>query len=386
MADYLNHDLILHILVFQSILLLIMVANRLTLRRARRHPSPSWYPLVSILIPARNEQGNIARCIRSLLAQDYPFFEILVLDDQSQDKTLSILKAMARSQPGLKVIRGKPPPQGRFGKSWACSQLAHYAKGDLFLFTDADTVHQPWMLKVMVSSLEGERADLVSGFPRQETHSWGERLLVPFFSWALLSFNPLVLSYQLKIPALAVAVGQVMLLSREAYGAVDSHDQLCFSMVEDLTLARHIQSRDFRWRVVHVSDLVSCHMYPNTREAVNGFTKNLFAAFDFRLLPFLFVFVWLVILFGYPLLILALIATGLAPQARLLETALDVGLACLLWLLAYGEIRVPLWLAFLYPVTILSNSLVAIRSIHSSISGRLSWKGRALPRTRWKWL
>ncbi len=97
------------------------------------------------------------------------------------------------------------------GKNWACSRLAQQAGGELFFFTDADTFHRPQTLRAMVTALMGEQADLLTGFPRQEMHTWGERLLVPFFSWAFYCFYPLALAYRMRMPALTVAVGQRML-------------------------------------------------------------------------------------------------------------------------------------------------------------------------------
>ncbi|MBN2678252.1 MAG: glycosyltransferase, partial [Anaerolineaceae bacterium] len=242
MAGYFTHDLILHLIVFQAILLVVILSNIRFLHRARKHATPLVLPMVSILVPARNEEQNIASCIRSLLAQDYPSFEILVYDDQSNDATLSIIQQIAREHPKLKVSVGRPLPENRLGKNWACAQLARQAKGDLLLFTDADTVHQPQTLRSIVTALTGEQADLLTGFPRQDVHSWGERLLVPFFSWALYCFVPLALAYRLRLPALSSAVGQMMLFRREAYQMVGGHDGVASSIIDDLLLARRIKA------------------------------------------------------------------------------------------------------------------------------------------------
>jgi chlorobactene glucosyltransferase len=185
MAGYLTQDLIQHLIVFQAIILLIIMSNAINLHRAEQHAVPRIYPMVSILVPARNEARNIARCVNSLLAQDYPSFELIVYDDQSSDATREILAGIASQQPGLKVVVGGPLPEGRMGKGWACSQLARQASGELLLFTDADTQHHPQTLRRIVTVLNGEAADLLSGFPCQKMASWGERLLVPFFSWAV---------------------------------------------------------------------------------------------------------------------------------------------------------------------------------------------------------
>ena len=177
------------------------------------------------LVPARNEEDKIAACIRSLLAQDYPSFEVLVLDDQSSDGTRLILEQIANSHPTLKVLVGKSPQDGLLGKNWACVQLAQQAQGDLLFFTDADTLHHPQTLRASVTALLGAQADLLTGFPRQEVRSWGERLMVPFFSWAILCFIPLELAYRLRLPALSSGVGQMLLFRREAYEAIGGHEQ-----------------------------------------------------------------------------------------------------------------------------------------------------------------
>lgn len=383
---YLTHDLITHLIVFQSFALLILLSNIRLLHQARKHAPLPVFPTVSILVPARNEAHNIARCVQSLLAQDYPAFEVIVLDDQSEDDTAEILGAIAAAQPCLQVIRGVPPPAGQVGKNWACSQLARQAKGELLFFTDADTLHAPSTLRALVTALSGERADLITGFPRQEVHTWGERLLVPFFSWALLCFAPLALAYRVRRPALAIAVGQVMLFRREAYLAIGGHEHISRKIVDDLSLAARIQTAGRRWRVIYCADLISCRMYHRSRDAVDGFTKNLFAAFGFRVLPFLFVFTWLALMFWQPLVVLALRAAGQAPLAGLAGVEICIGLSVLLWSIPYAAIGVPLWLALLYPLTALANLLVALESLRRSLAGRLSWKGRGIQRAPWRWV
>ena len=386
MADYLTHALILHIIIFQAIILMFILSNIWFLHRARRHAPPLVFPKVSILVPARNEEKNIADCIRSLLTQDYPSFEVLALDDQSSDLTRSILEQIASTQPKLKVLVGSPLPEGRLGKNWACSQLARQAQGDLLFFTDADTLHQPQTLRLIVTALIGERADLLTGFPCQEMHSWGERLLVPFFSWAFFSFTPLGLAYRLRLPTLSNAVGQMMLFRRVAYQVIGGHDSVGSSIIDDLMLARRIKAAGLRWRVVNIADLIKCRMYPGSRAAFNGFAKNLFAAFDFRLLSFFFAFLWLAVMFWEPLIVLVLSVFGQAPRARLDELAVCVGLSLLLWLIPYIELGIPFVLALLYPITLLANEVAAFQSLRLSLAGRLAWKGRKLARPHWKWL
>ena len=385
MADYLIPVRILHLIIFQAVVLLIILSNARLLQRARRHAPPAVFPKVSILVPARDEEKNIAGCIQSLLMQDYPSFEVLALDDQSSDHTLAILEQLAAEQPKLQVLAGSPLPAGWVGKNWACARLAQQAQGDLLFFTDADTLHRPDMLRLCVTALIGEQADLLTGFPRQELQTWGERLLVPFFSWAFYCFTPLELAYRLKLPALSIAVGQMMLFRSEAYRAIGGHDSAGTSIVEDLVLARRIKAAGLRWRVMHATDLVTSRMYPGSRAAFDGFAKNLCAAFDFHLLGFLFVFAWLAVMFWEPLVVLALAVFGRAPLAQPGELGVCIGLSLLIWLIPYIELGIPPVLAYLYPLTLLANEAAAMQSLWLSLTGRLTWKDRRLPRPRWKW-
>jgi chlorobactene glucosyltransferase len=156
--------------------------------------------------------------------------------------------------------------------------------------------------------------------------------------------------------------------------------------VDDLTLTRRIQAGGFRWRAAHIADLVTCRMYHSSGEALNGFIKNLFAAFDFRLLLFLFAFFWLAVMFWEPLIILLLSIFGQAQHAQAGTLIGCVGLAVSLWLIPYIALGIPFGLAFLYPLTILANVAAACQSLRRSLSGTLSWKGRTMTRPRWRWL
>jgi chlorobactene glucosyltransferase len=185
---------------------------------------------------------------------------------------------------------------------------------------------------------------------------------------------------------LSSAVGQMLIFRRDAYERIGGHAKLGTVIVEDLALARRIKAADLRWRVMRVSDLLSCRMYPGSREAFDGFTKNLFAFFDFHLLVYLFVFIWLAMLFLEPLVVFAALILGLAPSAVLSELVICIGLSLLIWVIPYLELGVPVWLGFIYPITILANEAAAFQSLRLSLTGRLTWKGRPLARPKWKWL
>lgn len=386
MSQYFTHDLILQLVVFQSVMLLILLGNLWLSHRARSHKLPVVTPRVSILVPARNEENTIKACIRSLLAQNYPDFEVLVLDDQSTDHTPEILQQLAGEDVRLRVLKGSATPDGMAGKNWACTQLAQMAGGDLLCFTDADTVHQPFMLRCVVAAMLGEKADLMTGFPRQVVKSWGERFLVPFFSWASLNFVPLGLGYLMRSTMLSIAVGQLMIFRKVAYEQVGGHQALGISFLDDVVLARRIKKAGLRWRVLSIANLVSCRMYRSSRRAYEGLTKSLFGAFGYRVLPYLFSILWLISMTWVPLVVVVLWLLGRAPLADLVVLLVCIGLGLLTWLIAYVEIKVPVWLAMLYPFTILANALVMLRSLVFTLSGKLHWKDRPLGKPQWKWL
>ena len=142
------------------------VSNLFMFRRLDRCREATRKPFVSVLLPMRNEEKNAEACIRSLLSQEYPAFELLVLDDESTDGTWDIVSRLAAEDPRVVAIKGLPLPGGWLGKHWACHQLAMAAKGEVLLFTDADTRHAPDSLAVGVNALVAEEADMITAFPR----------------------------------------------------------------------------------------------------------------------------------------------------------------------------------------------------------------------------
>ncbi|MCX7682325.1 MAG: glycosyltransferase [Anaerolineae bacterium] len=381
--SWLSHQL--GILVFLGVLLGIAVSNLLALRRLGTYPLPSQFPRVSILLPARNEETVIEECVRSLLAQDYPDFEVLALDDGSTDGTGDVLAALAGGDDRLRVFAGLPLPEGWLGKHWACQQLAQAATGELLLFTDADTSHHPQALRLGVAALLAERADLLSGFLQQRLLTWGERLTVPAVFWCFFSFLPLVLAHRLRAPALSLTNGQWMLFRRSAYEAVGGHMAVRDHPVDDIVLGQRVKAKGLRWRIVDVGEYVSCRMYTGFRAALDGFTKNLFAVFDFRLAEYLFVWAWMTLVTVEPLLVLMLWPLGVGRTVFALWPAwLAVGEMLALWAIAMARLRFPLYLMLLYPAHILILVFTALRSMLWTVTGWATWKGRTIPRRRVK--
>ena len=396
---YLTHDAVAGILVFQAVVLLVVLSNAMVLLRPRRgprhgarhRPRPDHpegpTPLVSLLVPARNEAANVGACVRSLLAQVYPQFEVLVLDDRSEDDTRAILGRERARDPRLAVLEGSEPPPGWTGKNWACHQLSLAARGEVLLFTDADTeFFDPDAVQVIVRTLRASRADLLSGLPRQVLGTLGEQLLVPMFYWAFVSFTPMALGLVWRRPAFARAVGQLMAFRRDAYDAVGGHAAIRGSVVDDLDLARRVAGARLTCRMMDATSLVRCRMYRSGREAVAGFGKNLFAAFGYAILPYAFVWGWLAYVHLQPVTLLALhVAVPARVPAEPALLVASITLALVTWGFTYARLRLPIWPALIYPLTFVGFLAVAVRSFVDGVFRRATWKGRAVarPRTRW---
>jgi chlorobactene glucosyltransferase len=370
------------IVVFLGILLVIALSNLRALRRLGGYPPPPRFPRVSILVPARNEEDNIAACVGSLTIQDYPDYEIVVLDDDSHDDTWRLLSELATQSSRLRILKGEPLPAGWLGKHWACHQLYLAATGELLLFTDADTRHHPHATCQAVSALLDEKADLLTVLVRQEVVSWAERLLVPIIPWSIFNFVPLSLAYRLRWPVLSANVGQFMLFHREAYKAIGGHEAVRRHVVDDLALGRRAVAFGLRWRLLDGSEQIRCRMYRNYQEVREGFSKNLFGAFDYNVPIFVLIWSWLLFVFVEPPLVLVLGITGVSVVGFFSVglAARAVGASLVLWGLTCWRFGFPLYLVFFYPITILLTTSIAVRSLLFTLTGRATWKGRTLTR------
>jgi chlorobactene glucosyltransferase len=372
---------------FLTVVLLIVLSNLRALRRLGCHPLPSRLPCLSVLLPVRDEVENVEPCVRSLLAQKYADFEVLVLDDGSTDGTGLALAVLEGEDDRVRVLQGEPLPDGWLGKHWACHQLAQAARGELLLFTDADTRHHPHTLREAVAALIAERADMLTAFPKEEVHSWAERLIVPIFQWAFFSFLPVALAHRLSTPGLSAAIGQFMLFRRPAYDAIGGYAAVRQEVAEDMGLARRIVAHHFRWRIVDGTGRIRCRMYKGRAQVIEGFSKNLFAVFGYRLLPFLFAWLWTWAAFWVPWGVwLAFIAGARVSPLALTLAAVSVVESFSSWAIFYWRFRLPLYLACLYPLTTLLFVAVAVRSLLLALTGRATWKGRPLAKQRVRWL
>lgn len=244
-------------------------------------PGPDDAPLVTVLVPARNEERSIDRCVGSLLAQDYPRarFRVVVIDDRSEDATPAILARLGAADGRLRVVQGTPLPAGWQGKCWALHQAVGHAEPSsaYLLFTDADTVHAPSMLASVVAFAERERLDLLSLGPGQDLETLAERALLPSILALSMSANGTLAEVNdASRPEIAKAVGQFILYRAEAYRALGGHAAVRGEIVEDFALARRAKRRRQRILLADGRLLVRTRMYRSLREIWEGFSKNSF--------------------------------------------------------------------------------------------------------------
>lgn len=234
-------------------------------------------PSVSVVIPARNEEHNIGRCAASLIASDYRDFEIIVVDDRSEDGTVSAARDVPVGHARrVRVIEGEPLPAGWLGKPWACFQGARAATGEVLLFTDADTSHAPDLLARAVRGLHEERADLLTLVGRQLMETFWERLLQPHVFLAMLyrfpDFEGVARNERWRD---AIANGQYIMMPAASYHRLGGHGAVKDQVVEDLALAQHVKRAGMRLRVRSAEDGLSTRMYRSLGELIEGWSKNL---------------------------------------------------------------------------------------------------------------
>jgi chlorobactene glucosyltransferase len=349
---------------------------------ARRAP-PGAYPLVSIIVPARNEALNIGACVAKLLGSEYPEKEVIVVDDRSDDGTYEIVCAyVERGYGELKVVEGGPLPSGWFGKNWACWQGYLAARGDILLFTDADTRHNPQLIGHSVAALLDQKADLVSLLPLQVLTTFWERLLMPHILTMIgFRYRDLSRINRSTKPRSVIGNGQFMMFPREAYEAIGGHAAVRGSVVEDLRLAQVTRELNRKLYLAHAEEVMETRMYRSLGEIIEGWSKNLSTGAKLTVSPWLAPFVpWVIAIYQLVVWVappVALIgwAFGAFDRQIGIWSMAATGLSLLFWLGMCTRLRVLPRFALLYPIGALATGLLFLRS---ALRGdKVVWKGRA---------
>lgn len=234
---------------------------------------------VSVIIPARNEATRIGQLLDGLAHQTVRDFEVIVLDDNSDDDTAVLVQSRAADLPALHVITGHPLPVGWAGKCWACWQAAETAQHSWLLFLDADTAVAPELIATLIERAEDAQRDFLTLLPVLELGSLAERLLMPAFVALIQAVFPFDLVNDPQSP-LAMANGQCILIRRVVYFATGGHAAVRDSVLEDVSLARLVKQSGYSTEAAASHGLLRVRMYTNFAEVAEGLRKNAWAGYE----------------------------------------------------------------------------------------------------------
>ncbi len=300
-------ELILFIILFisHSVFLLIVIYNySSSLYLINVSQKIDSNDFISVLIPARNEEKNIAALLESILQQSFTNYEVIVLDDNSTDNTHSIVLQYSNNNERIKIISGKKLPSGWLGKNWACFQLSEYAKGEYLLFVDADVTFSKNVITNSLNELKKKEASMLSIFPTQIIRGFGAWLVTPLMNWLLINFLPIKFVYKLKSKKFSAANGQFILIEKKVYKAIGKHEAVKDKVVEDMEIARRVKSEGFKIITLLGGNSVYCKMYKSFPDAFNGFSKNFYRGFNLGKPDFILLIILFLVLFMLPLFLL----------------------------------------------------------------------------------
>jgi len=354
----------------------LFLINLLVYRSVANRPSAtgSQRRLLSVLIPARNEEKNLRSTLDAVLANQGAEFEVIVLDDHSTDRTAAIVAEFAAIDPRVRLEPAPPLPVGWCGKQHACNVLAGFARHPLLVFIDADVRLGPDALRRMASFMDTSGAALASGVPRQELGTFSERLLLPLIHFVLLGYLPMHLMRWTKLAGFSAGCGQLFIARADAYRATGGHAMIRATLHDGVKLPRLFRRAGFRTDLFDATDVATCRMYHTNGETWRGLGKNATEGLGSpgTILPMT------VLLIGgqvIPFVLLALAAL-LSPAGILFAgTASVISLAPRLvsvWLF-----RQPLGAALLHPLGVLALLGIQWLALLRQFAGKPSeWKGR----------
>lgn len=336
-------------------------------------------PLVSVIIPARDEEKALPRLLESMTKQSYRNLEVLVINDQSSDRTQEIIDEFSKRDPRIKGYTTDPEKRlSKHGKMNALLQLIPHAKGKYLLATDADTVHATHSVAHTVAMMEKHNLDIMSGLPTQLNKSYrtGMNTAAMMFANTMI---PHFLLYKLQIPSLAFAIGQYIMMRRDAYYEVGGYEKVTNKVVDDIGIIRLFVKNKKKYAFVNLSDDVACYMYESFSESFKGIERSIIGLFPISLwivIPLAIAVFFLLSIAWAPLAILLLFILGNRTM-ELLLLAIGWILFCLAWYSGCRNINFRKLIAISGPLSITCICAMYVHGVYRRLSGKnFIWKGR----------
>jgi glycosyltransferase involved in cell wall biosynthesis len=337
-------------------------------------------PLVAAILPAKDEEAYLSDCLSAIRAQTYPNLEIIVVDDRSTDRTGAIAREHAEQDARIRVLTITGLPPGWTGKTHALHRAVAEAAGDWLWFLDADTLHAPDGLSILMEYARQEGAALASLLPELRCETFWERVVQPLGGIVLMQSFPLHVVHRDDSP-LAFANGQYILIQRKAYDDAGGHEAVKDRFVEDIALAERVKKKGYRIRVALIRGIVTCRMYASLQQLVRGWSRILYDALDRRAgrlaLRLLDVLVFCQTGHAALLASLILLAVGSDRHFSLALLGLSLVHHALMFVVFRMIYRtsVPRSLhAVWYPLGNLIIDVILLRAIRSCLTGRVNWR------------
>ena len=367
--------------VFQFSLIVAVVGYLMTnlLHMVQVEPATgrlSQSPFVSVCVPARNEERDIETCLVSLLQQDYPEFEVIVVDDNSTDGTPEILRSLQEKFSELVILKGAPLPEGWYGKPFALHQASRTARGELLLFTDADPVFEPYALTSAVHQMNSRNLDLLTLLPATHFGSFWEKTVQPLFFVMIAGLTRFSKVNNPKDPA-AMGIGAFLMIRRQVYDRTGGHESLRQAILEDIGLARLAKQAGAKIMIADAKKIFYIRMYHSLQEIWAGWRKNVFLAFKKSVVKTLY---YVGVILGFTLTPWLMVGVHVAIGSGWVLQSLSVAgllLVLLTELALCEELQLEKRYAFLFPLGAVILSAILINSMWQVLfRGRSEWRGR----------
>ena len=324
--------------------------------------------LVSILIPARNEEDVIESTIKSITNQSYQNYELIILDDNSSDATKSIIQKHAKLNHKIEQINGSPLPSGWLGKNWACHQLSEKAKGEYILFIDADTNIDKFILQDSIIALQKEKIDLLTLVPGRDTKLIADHAMK----------KTMKLAINLNAPFLSATFGQFMLFKKSSFTQIGGFIAIKDNPVDDFQLGRNIKRNLFKWMLYDAAFRITTRTYNTNKELISGYSKNIFPALGYSISIFLIIFLILLSFVLGSTLPIALYFLGLLHNQELILLCITLLILLFIsWEIVTIRFKYSIFTPFSFPILISLVLLLALRSFIDNVFYSLTWKGRS---------